>query len=125
MAKKESKTITVEQIGSPIRRPKDQRATLVRLDERGAAFCRAAIDVAAELDRELADRIAPARMELLKDALRRTLMAADIAGIRAVLVHAKDDGAREWYRKFDFKEGTTDPFHLFLVLKDLKQLLGA
>ncbi len=31
MAKKESKTITVEQIGSPIRRPKDQRATLVGL----------------------------------------------------------------------------------------------
>ena len=62
---------------------------------------------------------------LLKDALRRTLMAADIAGIRAVLVHAKDDEAREWYRKFDFKEGMTDPFHLFLVLKDLKQLLGA
>ena len=62
---------------------------------------------------------------LLKDALRRTLRAADIAGIRAVLVHAKDDEAREWYRKFDFKEGMTDPFHLFLVLKDLKQLLGA
>jgi GNAT superfamily N-acetyltransferase len=59
---------------------------------------------------------------LLKDALRRTLMAADIAGIRAVLVHAKDDAAREWYRKFDFKEGTTDPFHLFLVLKNLKAL---
>ena len=61
---------------------------------------------------------------LLKDALRRTLLAADIAGIRAVLVHAKDDAAREWYRQFDFKEGTTDPFHLFLVLKDLKTLLG-
>ncbi|CAG1004863.1 MAG: 50S ribosomal protein L30 [Rhizobiaceae bacterium] len=31
MAKKQSKTITVEQIGSPIRRPKEQRATLVGL----------------------------------------------------------------------------------------------
>lgn len=61
---------------------------------------------------------------LLKDALLRTLMAADIAGIRAVLVHAKDDEAREWYKKFDFKEGATDPFHLFLVLKDLKALLA-
>ncbi|WP_028035655.1 50S ribosomal protein L30 [Chelativorans sp. J32] len=29
--KKKGKTITVEQIGSPIRRPKDQRATLVGL----------------------------------------------------------------------------------------------
>jgi large subunit ribosomal protein L30 len=32
MAKKETaKTVTVEQIGSPIRRPKEQRATLVGL----------------------------------------------------------------------------------------------
>lgn len=31
MAKKAEKTITVEQIGSPIRRPKEQRATLVGL----------------------------------------------------------------------------------------------
>lgn len=31
MAKKQTKTITVEQIGSPIRRPKEQRATLVGL----------------------------------------------------------------------------------------------
>ncbi len=31
MAEKKQKTITVEQIGSPIRRPKDQRATLIGL----------------------------------------------------------------------------------------------
>ena len=31
MAKKATKTVTVEQIGSPIRRPKEQRATLVGL----------------------------------------------------------------------------------------------
>ncbi len=61
---------------------------------------------------------------LLKDALRRTLLAADIAGIRAVLVHAQDDEARAWYQQFDFKDGATDPFHLFLVLKDLKALRG-
>jgi GNAT superfamily N-acetyltransferase len=61
---------------------------------------------------------------LLKDALRRTLLAADIAGIRAVLVHAKDDAARQWYKKFDLKDGATDPFHLFLVLKDLKAMLS-
>ncbi|MBX3577795.1 MAG: 50S ribosomal protein L30 [Rhizobiaceae bacterium] len=31
MAKKEGKTVTVEQIGSPIRRPSVQRATLIGL----------------------------------------------------------------------------------------------
>src|SRR5574339_203770 len=34
---------------------------------------------------------------LLKDALLRTAQAADIAGIRCILVHAKDDVARQWY----------------------------
>lgn len=38
---------------------------------------------------------------LLKDALKRTYQVADIAGIRALLVHAKDDKARTWYEKFD------------------------
>ena len=34
---------------------------------------------------------------LLKDALLRTAQAADIAGIRALLVHAKDETSRQWY----------------------------
>jgi GNAT superfamily N-acetyltransferase len=44
---------------------------------------------------------------LLKDALRRTAHAADIAGIRALLVHAKDDRARRWYEQFDFDPSPT------------------
>ena len=61
---------------------------------------------------------------LLKDALLRTLQAAEIAGIRAVLVHAKDDSARQWYRGFDFQPSPTDPYHLYLMLKDLRMALG-
>lgn len=61
---------------------------------------------------------------LLKDALLRTLQAADIAGIRAVLVHAKDETAQRWYRNFDFQPSPTDPYHLFLLIKDLKALLA-
>jgi GNAT superfamily N-acetyltransferase len=59
---------------------------------------------------------------LLKDALMRTAQAADIAGIRAVAVHAKDDDARRWYEQFDFEPSPTDPLHLFLLLKDLRKL---
>jgi len=59
---------------------------------------------------------------LLKDALLRTLQAADIAGIRALLVHAKDDEARAWYEGFDFEPSPTDPYHLFLLMKDLRNL---
>lgn len=61
---------------------------------------------------------------LLKDALLRTAQAADIAGIRALLVHAKDDAARQWYLNWEFEPSETDPFHLFLLLKDLKAILG-
>lgn len=60
---------------------------------------------------------------LLKDALLRTLQAADIAGIRALLVHAKDDAARDWYLHWGFEASPTDPYHLFLLLKDLKALV--
>jgi GNAT superfamily N-acetyltransferase len=60
---------------------------------------------------------------LLKDALLRTLRAADIAGIRAFAVHAKDDQARAFYGHFDFVASPTDPMHLFLLLKDIKALL--
>ena len=61
---------------------------------------------------------------LLKDALLRTAQAADIAGIRAILVHAKDDVARNWYESWEFEPSPTDPYHLFLMLKDLKNLLN-
>lgn len=60
---------------------------------------------------------------LLKDALLRTAQAADIAGIRCLLVHAKDDAARQWYGSWEFEASPTDPYHLFLLLKDLKSLL--
>ena len=60
---------------------------------------------------------------LLKDALLRTAQAADIAGIRSLLVHAKDDVARRWYESWEFEPSQTDPYHLFLMLKDLKNLL--
>jgi len=59
---------------------------------------------------------------LLRDAILRTLAAADIAGIRALAVHAKNDKARAYYKRFDFAESPTDPLHLFALIKDLKRL---
>lgn len=61
---------------------------------------------------------------LLHDALARTLQAADIAGIRAVIVHAKDDEASRFYRHFDFDPSPTDPYHLYLLIKDLRAAVG-
>jgi GNAT superfamily N-acetyltransferase len=58
---------------------------------------------------------------LLKDAMLRTLQAADIAGIRALVVHAKDDEARRFYERFDFLPSPSDPLHLFMLLKDTRK----
>ena len=52
---------------------------------------------------------------LLRDAMQRTLQAADIAGIRAFAVHAKDEEARRFYEHFDFIPSPTDPMHLFIL----------
>jgi GNAT superfamily N-acetyltransferase len=60
---------------------------------------------------------------LLRDAVLRTLQAADIAGIRALAVHAKDDAVKRFYEDFDFRPSPTDPLHLFVLLKDLRSLL--
>lgn len=60
---------------------------------------------------------------LLKDAMLRTLQAADIAGIRAFAVHAKDDEAKAFYEHFDFIPSPSDPYHLFRLLKDIRALL--
>lgn len=61
---------------------------------------------------------------LLRDALLRTLQAADIAGIRGFVVHAKDDHARAFYERYDFEPSPTDPYHLFMLLKDVRASLG-
>lgn len=62
---------------------------------------------------------------LLRDAMQRTLQAADIAGIRALAVHAKDEEARRFYEHFDFVPSPTDPLHLFVLLKDVRRAISA
>ena len=59
---------------------------------------------------------------LLKDAMRRTVQAAEIVGIRALAAHAKDDAARAFYAHFGFLASPTDPLHVFLLTKDLRRV---
>jgi GNAT superfamily N-acetyltransferase len=61
---------------------------------------------------------------LLQDAMQRTLQAADIAGIRALAVHAKDEEAGRFYEHFDFVASPADPMHLFVLLKDVRRVLS-
>ncbi|MGB8095728.1 MAG: GNAT family N-acetyltransferase [Terracidiphilus sp.] len=61
---------------------------------------------------------------LLRDSMQRTLQAAEIAGIRALAVHAKDEEARHFYEHFDFVPSPTDPMHLFVLLKDVRRIIS-
>ena len=56
---------------------------------------------------------------LLKAGLLRTTQAAEIAGVRAMLLYAKDDSARRFYEKFGFEPSPIDSYHLFLGLSDI------
>ncbi|WP_321475259.1 GNAT family N-acetyltransferase [uncultured Paludibaculum sp.] len=60
---------------------------------------------------------------LLFDALSRIANAADIVGVRAVLVHAIDEAARRFYLHFGFEESPIDPYQLLLLLKDLRRAI--
>ncbi len=61
---------------------------------------------------------------LLLDSLGRILQAADIVGLRALAVHAKDDSAAAFYRHFGFIPSPTDKRHLFLLIKDIRAAAG-
>lgn len=51
---------------------------------------------------------------LLKDAILRTMQAAAIGGLKLLLVHAKDETAASFYRKYGFEFVLGDPLKLFL-----------
>ena len=55
--------------------------------------------------------------------MERTLRAAEIAGLRALAVHAKDQAAASFYSHFGFIASPTDPLHMFMLLKDVRALL--
>ena len=61
---------------------------------------------------------------LLRDAILRTVRIADNAGVRALLVHALDQRARDFYQHYDFMPSPTDELHLYLLIKDAEDLLA-
>jgi GNAT superfamily N-acetyltransferase len=57
---------------------------------------------------------------LLRDALRRTGIVSEIAGVRGLVVHAKDDDAKVFYQHFGFVSFVDKPLTLFRLLKDIR-----
>ena len=61
---------------------------------------------------------------LVVDALRRIAVAADVIGVRALLIHCENDSARDFYQRLaKFDPSPTDPMHLFLLVKELRRAL--
>jgi len=54
---------------------------------------------------------------LLKDAVLRTVQAAEIAGIRAILVHAINESAKRFYEKLGFTASPTNPMTLMVTVR--------
>jgi ribosomal protein S18 acetylase RimI-like enzyme len=54
---------------------------------------------------------------LLRDAVLRTVHAAEIAGIRAILVHAINERAKRFYEKLGFIESPTNSMTLMITIR--------
>ncbi len=62
---------------------------------------------------------------LLRDAVLRTMQAADIAGIGALLVHAISEDAKRFYERCGFRPSPLDPMTLMITMRDaLHALFG-
>lgn len=61
---------------------------------------------------------------LLRDAIFRTLQAAEIAGIRAIIVHAISEEAKQFYEKCGFSVSPIDEMTLMVKVKDAIVGLG-
>jgi len=60
---------------------------------------------------------------MLQDAIRRTLVIAEQAGIRAMLTHPLDEAAAQFYQRFGFIASPLREQQLLLLLKDARRYL--
>jgi GNAT superfamily N-acetyltransferase len=62
---------------------------------------------------------------LVQDAGRRVLHAAEMVGIRGLIVHSLSDDARNFYLHLGFDPSPLDPMTLMVTLTDLRAALGS
>ncbi len=61
---------------------------------------------------------------LLRDAVLRTLQAANIAGVKALLVHALSESAKRFYLSCGFIESPIKPMTLCLMLSTVEKVVA-
>jgi len=60
---------------------------------------------------------------LVRDAATRVLQAAEIIGIRGIVVHALSDAAKAFYEHIGFDPSPLDPMTLMITLPDIEASL--
>jgi len=61
---------------------------------------------------------------LLRDAVLRALQAAEIAGVRAILVHAISEAAKRFYEKYGFIASPVDPMTVVITTAEAAKIVG-
>ena len=61
---------------------------------------------------------------LLMHALLMSIQVSTKVGVRGIIVHAKDEQAKEFYLKYGFEPSPIDNLHLYMLIKDIKKTLG-
>ncbi len=61
---------------------------------------------------------------MLKDAIQRTIIVAEQAGIRALLVHALSDDAKSFYQRWGFHESPTNDMALMITLDEARKAMS-
>jgi ribosomal protein S18 acetylase RimI-like enzyme len=62
--------------------------------------------------------------ELLRDAVLRSVQAAEIAGIRTLLVHAISDRAKRFYEAYRFISSPVDHMTVMIGLSEAEKILS-
>jgi GNAT superfamily N-acetyltransferase len=62
---------------------------------------------------------------LLRDAVLRIVLAAEIVGIRAILVHAISETAKAFYEKYGFVSSPVDPLTVMITVAEAARITAA
>ncbi|MGI9031868.1 MAG: GNAT family N-acetyltransferase [Ilumatobacteraceae bacterium] len=57
---------------------------------------------------------------LLKHFIMKSLEVAQVTGVRVLLVHAKDETAASFYRRYNFEASPIDDLTMMLLVKDIR-----
>jgi predicted N-acetyltransferase YhbS len=60
----------------------------------------------------------------LRDAISRIVQAADIAGVRAIVVNAIDEEAKRFYQHHGFGVSPTDALQLIITMSDAARAMA-